>query len=55
MVRIYVLVRIFGPVLWALICLGLLNRGVRQKAMVPTEGTNLVDVPIHFANTTSDF
>ena len=29
-------VRIFGPGLWALFCLGLLNRGAKPKAMVPT-------------------
>ena len=34
MVRICVRVRILGPGLWALICLGLLNRGVGLKAMV---------------------
>ena len=36
MVRICVRMRIFGPGLWALICLDLLNRGARLKAMVPT-------------------
>ena len=36
MVRICARVRIFGPGLWALICLGFLNRGARAKAMVPT-------------------
>ena len=28
--------RILGPDLWVLICLGLLNRGVGSKVMVPT-------------------
>ena len=36
MVQIHVCVRILGPGLWALICLGLLNRGAGPKAMVPT-------------------
>ena len=36
MVRIHVHVRILRYGLWALICLNLLNRGVRPKAMVPT-------------------
>ena len=36
MVRIHVRVRILRPDLWALICLGLLNRGAGLKAMVPT-------------------
>ena len=36
MIRIRVRVRILGPSLWALICLGLLNRGVGPKSMVPT-------------------
>ena len=36
MVRICVRVRIFGLGLWALICLGFLNKGARPKAMVPT-------------------
>ena len=31
--------RILGPGLWALICLGLLNRGAGPKAMVPTRMT----------------
>ena len=35
MVWIYVRVRIFGPGLWALISLSLLNKGARSKAMVP--------------------
>ena len=36
MVRIHVRVRILGPGLWALICLGLLNGGVGPKTMVLT-------------------
>ena len=35
MVRICVHVRILGLDLWALICPGLLNKGVGPKAMVP--------------------
>ena len=35
MVQIRVRVRILRPSLWALLCLGLLNRGVGPKAMVP--------------------
>ena len=34
---ICVRVRIFGLGLWALICLGFLNRGAGPKAMVPTD------------------
>ena len=43
MVRICVHVRIFGPSLWALLCLGLLNRGVGPKSMVPTVSTSTDD------------
>ena len=35
-VWIRVRVRILGPDLWTQICLGLLNRSVGPKAMVPT-------------------
>ena len=41
MIRIRVLVKILGPDLWALICLGFLNKGVGQKVMIPTDETNL--------------
>ena len=42
MVWIRVRVKILGPDLWALICLSLLNRGAESKAMIPTDGTNLI-------------
>ena len=42
MVQIHVHVRILGHGLWVLICLGLLNRGVGPKAMVPTVVTTVL-------------
>ena len=36
-IRIHVRVRILRSGMWALICLGLLNRGAGPKVMVPTK------------------
>ena len=36
--------RIFGSGLWALICLGLLNKGGGPKVMVPTPWSPLADL-----------
>ena len=43
--RICVRVRIFGPGLWALICLSLLNRGAGLKTMVPTK--TVIKIRVH--------
>ena len=42
MVKIHVHVKILRHALWALIYLGLLNRGVGPKAMVPTVVTTVL-------------
>ena len=44
MVRIHVRVRIFGPGMWALICLGLMNTSAGPKAMVPTRVASCVGI-----------